>query len=92
MRNVTITLDADLAAWARVEAARANKSLSRYLADLLAQQKSRADQDDMAGLTGWLDHPGWPSAEQAPMSRSQRYEAFYDRPGFPGHERCPLRD
>jgi hypothetical protein len=92
MKNVTITLDTDLAAWARVEAARANMSLSRYLADLLAQQKLRADQDDMAGLRTWLDHPGWPSVEQSRMSRSQFYEASYDRPGFPGHECRPLRD
>jgi hypothetical protein len=35
MKNVTITLADDLAAWARVEAAKAGKSLSRYLADRL---------------------------------------------------------
>lgn len=92
MKNVTITLAEDLAAWARVEAAKANVSLSRYLADLLAQQRMRAGQDETVGLRDWLAHPGWQSAEQPVMTRSQLYEASYDRPGFPGYERRPLRD
>jgi hypothetical protein len=35
MKNITVTLDETTAAWARVYAARHNKSLSRYLGELL---------------------------------------------------------
>lgn len=35
MKNVTITLDEKAAAWARKEAARQDRSLSRFLGDLL---------------------------------------------------------
>jgi plasmid stability protein len=38
MKNVTITLDEAVARWARVKAAEHDKSLSRFLADLLEQQ------------------------------------------------------
>lgn len=35
MRNVTITLDEKTASWARKEAARQDRSLSRFIGDLL---------------------------------------------------------
>jgi hypothetical protein len=34
-RNITITLEEDLARWARIEAARGDTSVSRFLADIL---------------------------------------------------------
>jgi hypothetical protein len=43
LRNITITLDESLARWARIEAARRDTSVSRFLADLL---QSRMVQDD----------------------------------------------
>lgn len=46
MRNVTISLDEETAKWARVEAARADVSLSRWIGQLLeqhAQQQATAD-------------------------------------------------
>ena len=42
MRNVTITLDEELAKWARVQAATQSKSLSRMIAELLQQQREAA--------------------------------------------------
>ncbi len=38
-RNVTITLDEDLARWARVVAARQDISVSRMIADLLKERR-----------------------------------------------------
>lgn len=38
LRNVTITLEEEVARWARVEAARKDTSVSRYLANVLKQQ------------------------------------------------------
>ena len=37
MKNVTITLDKETAAWARVHAAQRNVSLSRFVGELLQQ-------------------------------------------------------
>lgn len=47
MKNVTITLDDELARWARVKAAGNMVSLSRFIAELLAEQR-RAEQGDQA--------------------------------------------
>lgn len=38
MKNVTITLDEETAAWARVHAAEQNMSVSRYVGELLRER------------------------------------------------------
>jgi plasmid stability protein len=38
MKNITITLDPDTAKWVRIKAAEQNKSVSRFVGDLLQQQ------------------------------------------------------
>ena len=49
MKNITVTLDEATAAWARIYAARQNKSLSRFLGELLnrTMRESRAYEDAM---------------------------------------------
>jgi hypothetical protein len=42
MKNVTVTLDEDTVAWARVEAARQNVSLSRLLGEILEERMRTA--------------------------------------------------
>jgi hypothetical protein len=42
-RNITITLDEGTARWVRVEAAKKDISVSRYLADVLAESRRRAE-------------------------------------------------
>jgi hypothetical protein len=37
MKNITVTLDDETAKWVRVKAAEQNKSMSRFLGDLLQQ-------------------------------------------------------
>jgi hypothetical protein len=44
LKNITVTLEAELALWARVEAARNEMSMSRFLALLLRKQKEEKDQ------------------------------------------------
>jgi hypothetical protein len=38
MKNVTVTLKANVARWARIKAAEQDKSLSKFLSDLLEQR------------------------------------------------------
>lgn len=49
MKNITITLDEETAAWARVHAAEQDTSLSRFIGELLRRQmrESREYQDAM---------------------------------------------
>ena len=43
LRNVTVTLEEDVALWARIEAARRDTSVSRLLGDLLKERMSAQD-------------------------------------------------
>lgn len=49
MKNVTITLDEETAAWARIYAAKKNVSLSRYVGELLHDRmlESREYEESM---------------------------------------------
>ncbi len=62
MRNVTISLDSDLAQWVRVEAAKADKSVSRWIADVLEAKRAAADDRTRAyhaAIDHFLAHPGY---------------------------------
>jgi hypothetical protein len=48
LRNITITLEEDLARWARVEAARSDTSVSRFLADILKERMTQKDNYEAA--------------------------------------------
>jgi hypothetical protein len=43
LRNVTVTLEEDVAQWARIEAARQDTSVSRLLGELLKERMAAAD-------------------------------------------------
>lgn len=43
LRNITITLEEGIARWARVEAAREDMSVSRFLAGILKQRMAAQD-------------------------------------------------
>jgi hypothetical protein len=43
LRNVTVTLEEDVAQWARIEAARRDTSVSRLLGELLKERMSTRD-------------------------------------------------
>jgi len=71
LRNVTVTLEEEVAQWARMEAARRDTSVSRLLGEILKDRNGIA-----AGLrTGYASCP-WaqalPSAVRAPTSPARR--------------------
>lgn len=47
-RNVTVSLDEEVALWARLEAARRDTSVSRLLGELLKQQMAREERYESA--------------------------------------------
>jgi hypothetical protein len=78
MKNVTISMDEETAAWARVEAARAGQSLSSWVGTQLAKLKGGAS-DFETDLIAVLQTP------RVPMSQGGRVfnrEEIYDRPVF----------
>jgi hypothetical protein len=48
LRNVTVTLQEDVAQWARIEAARRDTSVSRLLGDLLKERMSAQNNYERA--------------------------------------------
>ncbi|WP_336486020.1 hypothetical protein [Methylobacterium nigriterrae] len=88
MKNVTVTMDEDLLVWARVEAAKQGQSLSRFVAQTLAERRSPDIAARLAALDTFLDGPGWPGiAENLP-----KRDDLYDRPALLRHEPDRLRD
>ena len=77
MKNITVTLDDETAAWARVYAARQNQSLSRFLGELLhkTMHESSAYEDAMRR---YLAQEPFPISED-PEGYPKRDE-LYDRP------------
>ena len=53
MKNVTVTMEDQVADWARMEAARRNTSVSRLLGELLAEKMQHDDAYERA-LQDWL--------------------------------------
>jgi len=48
LRNVTVTLEEDVAQWARIEAARRDTSVSRLLGELLKERMGKPGQSSVA--------------------------------------------
>jgi hypothetical protein len=79
VRNVTITLEERVAAWARVRAAQRDQSLSRFLSDLLTAQMNRGDEYEAARQAFLAEKP----------IRFQRRGRYPDRASL--HDRSGLR-
>ena len=77
MRNVTITLDNDTAAQAKVHAAERGMSLSRYIGEVLRRELRNGDIYDAA-------YRSWRAGKAFPLTWSaqpnQKREEIYDRP------------
>lgn len=58
MKNLTITLPDDVAAKLRVDAAKAGKSMSRYVADLLATPRPDTTSQ-IEAIERFLNGPTW---------------------------------
>jgi ribosomal protein S3 len=77
MKNITITLDAETAAWLRVKAAEQSKSVSRFVGELLQQQmKERLDYQ--RAMERFLSKP--PIQLGEPGEPLPKREELYDRP------------
>ena len=77
MKNVTISLDEDTAARARVQAAERNMSLSRYIGEVLRKELRHADAYETA-YRAWRKSKLFP-LKGPPQSYPKRDE-IYDRP------------
>ncbi len=77
MKNITITLDQETAAWARVHAAERGMSVSRMVSELLQLQMRDAREYDEA-MRRFLAKP--PVKLRRAGERFPSREELYDRP------------
>jgi hypothetical protein len=83
MRNVTISVDEELYRATRIEAAKAGKSMSRYIADRLRQTSSPAEDEARAearkrrleALQRVFDGPKLPISENGRMPTAEERNA-----------------
>lgn len=74
MKNITITLDEQAAAWARVQAAERNMSLSRFVGELLRNRMRHSREYEQAMRAALAEKP---IALEGPYLKR---EELYDRP------------
>jgi hypothetical protein len=79
MRNVTISLDENVARWARVKAAEQDKSLSRFLAELL-EERMKHESDYEAARQRFKE--GKPFSFREPGEKLPTRDEIYDRKIF----------
>ena len=77
MKNITITLDAKTAAWARVHAAKHNKSVSRLVGEMLQEHMRESREYDEAMRRYFALKP---RKLKGPGQRYPKREELYDRP------------
>ena len=73
LRNITLTLDEELARWARIEAARADLSVSAFLADLL-RQRMNTGQSYQAAKQRALARPSFLKTDGRYLTREQAHD------------------
>jgi hypothetical protein len=79
MRNLTITVDDEVARWARVWAARQEKSLSRAVGELL-RQRMREEEGYGRAMKRFLSRPA--ARLRKGKSRYPTREELHDRAGL----------
>lgn len=79
MKNVTITLDEKTAAWVRVSAAREDKSVSRYIAEML-EKRMRESRDYANAMRRFLDRQ--PAHINTTGSKLPAREEIHERSGL----------
>lgn len=80
MRNITITLDEETAAWARVHAAQENMSLSRFIGNLL-RQEMRESREYQEAMNSYLSRGPFKELK-GPVERYPMREELHDRAGL----------
>ena len=79
MKNVTITMEDQVAEWARLEAARRNTSVSRLVGELLAE-KMRHDDAYERAMQDALRFQSWGASTGAYLSNDEMYDRGRPRP------------
>ena len=77
MKNVTITLREDTARWLRVKAAEHDRSVSRWIAELLERMRRQEDKYDVAMRQSLAVKP---RRIEWPEGRKPTRQELYDRP------------
>ena len=77
MKNITLTLDEQVAAWARVQAAEQNMSLSRYLGEVLHEKMRHSREYEKAMREALAEKP---LDLKGPWEPYPTREELYDRP------------
>jgi hypothetical protein len=72
-RNITITLEEEIARWARIEAAREDTSVSRMLAEILRERMEKADEYEKA-MRRALGRKPFLESDGKYMSREEAHE------------------
>lgn len=79
MKNVTVTMEDNVADWARMEAARRNTSVSRLVGELLAE-KMRHDDAYERAMNEWLQQDVRHTSDGSPyLTREELYAERLDR-------------
>ena len=79
MKKVTITLDEEVAHWARIMAAEQNTSVSRLVGELL-REKMIGEQNYQIAMQQYLSQPS--NVLKTPGEELPVREALYDRKGL----------
>lgn len=86
MKNITLTLREDVADWLRIEAAKADLSMSAFLSRMLEDRMGRG-KDQLATLERFLSGAGFAGiADDLP-----KRDDLYDRPSLHRHQHSDLR-
>jgi hypothetical protein len=73
MKNVTVTMEEDVAAWARMEAARRNTSVSRLIGEMLAE-KMRHDDAYERAMREALEFREWGPSSGPYLTDDEMYD------------------
>jgi hypothetical protein len=73
MKNVTVTMEDQVADWARMEAARRNTSVSRLIGELLAE-KMRHDDAYERAMREALEWRSWGKSSGPYLTRDEMYD------------------
>ncbi len=76
MKNVTITLDEEVARWARIRAAERNTSVSRLVGEML-KEKMDEEEKYRRAMEHFLSQE--PKVLRKPWTRLPKREELYDR-------------
>ncbi len=81
MKNVTVTLPEDVALWLRIEAAKHDRSVSSWLAELLEGMRRHDDEYDVS-MERFLARARQPRMLKRPGDRYPTRDELHDRAGI----------